>query len=239
MAGEMLLEYVSTLEKERKYFDKYVLINTGKTPHEGFNVKLLPCESENLAKYGFIIKLINLITGLDTTNELLIQAYETWKSICSSDNNQDKYSEVSVYNTYFYGKANHLNKYIVYDMKYFIDEIIAITWCLTQTGKVNNVKISSIGEYLKLKDLHVFDSYIEYFRLINNIANAYKHSIPNDTVNTLGRDELCVFALYSKYNNDIETPEFIGVTMKDLVSTFNDFYKYSFEVIKDKSKNQN
>lgn len=46
-----------------------------------------------------------------------------------------------------------------------------------------------------------------------------------------GRDEASIYAFYSPQNKNFLHPHHKGVSLSNLVDQFNEFYKFSFEVI--------
>lgn len=55
----------------------------------------------------------------------------------------------------------------------------------------------------------------------------------------MGRDENCFVSLYSKYNNFDNNPIPYIISMNYIISEFNKFYKYSFELIDNLTKEIN
>lgn len=226
-AFKTLVEYRATIEKEKALMEKFVLIETGKTPHENFNVSCLPTIPEEVdEQYGLTMSLIHLISGLDSTNLNLIEAYVLWA--------EEEIKRIT-FNTFYFSRMWKLNTYIIHDIKYFVDMIIAITWLIAQKGVESEIKVSSIGQYLhqKGKDFTLFDEYRDFFNTVNDIENAYKHSVPNVQNNLIGRDEPCIFALYSRNNKNIFNPELHGVSLKVLIQEFNKFYHFSLNQIEE------
>ena len=219
--------YVDMIAKEKEVLEKNVLIDTGKVPHENFRVDLLPgFPKEKAQVYGFTQKMVILICGLDLTNENLIQLYETWQMI------HNNLIDIQFFNTYYIMKLVKLQEYIIHDIKHFIDQMIAIMWCLSQQQIVEAIEISSIGEYLnKQEQIGELSVFCDFFMLINDIENAYKHSVANDTGIIDGREEACFTALYSKHNKNYFNPEFYCVPVKEVVEKFNEFYRKIFQLL--------
>ena len=198
-------------------------------PTENMNVKLLPRLSKKAQDYGFLLKLINMITGLDQTNKNLITLNENWLFL-----NQN-FEKVSIFNSSIYNSINSLNSYVIHDIKHFIDDTISICWVLSQPAIVTDVEIDSIGKYKNnTADYHDFDKFNSFFDIVNDIENAYKHHISNNMSSLYGRDEPCIFALYAKGNKSFLNPELKGISLKVLVTEFNKFYKYSMNLIEAK-----
>lgn len=189
----------------------------------------------NKYKSSFVnldLKFIKLITDLDVVNQNIIESYEIWYKIKTNS------SELIIYNTYLHKRNHKLHEYIIYDLKHFVDEIIATTALIK--GKILNGKISitSIGDYLGRKNdkIYEFNKFIDFFKLLDNLANAYKHSYANSDFSVLGRDEDCFVALYSKYNDFSKESTPYVVSVNELIKEFNEFYKFAFETIDNLTK---
>ena len=217
--------YLEKIATERAWFYKYTLIQTGKTPSENFNCNILPQLSTKAVDYGFTVKLLNMISGLDITNENIVLVNDIWTMLQTND------SQTIVFNTYYWAKLNQLCAYIVYDIRHFVDQIIAMTWVLTQAEPFVNVKVDCIGAYLHDSKFTLFDNHILFLQQLNDISNAYKHSISNDMASLIGRDEPCIFALDGNHNKNVFNPKVYGISLKDLVASFNSFYKDAFKIL--------
>lgn len=222
---QKVISYFEKIARERDLFSKYTLIQTGKTPSENFNCNILPKLSEKATEYGFTVKLLHMISSLDITNENIILVNDIWTMLRANS------SQTIVFNTYYWTKLNQLCAYIVYDIRHFIDQIIAMTWILNQSEPVTKVKVDCIGEYLYDSEFSLFDKYLSFLQQLNDISNAYKHSLSNDMTSLIGRDEPCIFALDGNHNKNIFKPKLYGISLKDLVASFNSFYKDAFRIL--------
>lgn len=193
-------------------------------PSENFNIKLAPRLTKKAQDYGFPLKIMNMICSLDETNRNIIRINQTWEMINSN------IEEITVFNT--------MSLHIIHDIRRFIDDIISIHWILSQTEIVTEVKMCGLGPYLSDANrvYNPFDSFRDFLMLINDIENAYKHSIANNMSTLIGRDEPYIFALYSKNNKDFLHPQLIQVPLKELIVQFNKFYKTSFLLLENVDK---
>lgn len=226
---KLLEQYNSQQKKveiERQEYKKYTLIDTGKLPSEAFNVSFRPKLNKRAEVYCFEAKFTQLILGLDTTNLLLIDAYKLWH-ILINEKPELLYNGINYFSRY-----NKFCTYIVHDLKYFIDQLIAIIWTLQQKTIIHDIKVDSIGSYLKKPHLmnSCFSDYSWLFKDLNSIENAYKHCLAN-VLSVLGSEEACFFALSDKNNKDYFNAKLIGYSISNLVTEFNNFYKFSFELI--------
>lgn len=228
------LMYQKELEVERKWFEKYPMINTGKLPREDFNDRFMPRLSEKAENYGFTIKLINMISSMDSVNENIVKLYDAYDYIRNNDPLLDSHT----FSTY--RKINSLCSYIIADIRRFMDDIISICWCLSQQKIVENIDIDCIGACTSEKPRYKeFEAFKPFFVLVNDLSNAYKHSSTNNMQILHGRDEPCIFALYACRNKNISQPELIGISIRELVEEFNKFYEFSFRLIEKKCAEHN
>lgn len=225
---EIVEEFTRKINQEKAFFDRYTLIKTGKLPSENFNAKLHPKLSEKAKEFGFELKFFNMILQLDSTNENIIEANEIWHRIHSND------PHVLIFNSYLHAKILALNSYIIHDMKHFADDIIAMTWMLKQEQPFDDICVSSIGQCYsdeKRPKLIEFDEYMDFLLFLNDFDNAYKHSYANNATMLLGRDEPCIYALYSKKNKKYKSPAIMGMSLAKLVENFNAFYTLAMKTI--------
>ena len=137
--------------------------------------------------------------------------------------------QLRIYNTYKYKRLSKLHEYIVFDLKHFVDEIIATISIIRDFIIDNKVYISSIGAYLSKKQsaFNDFDDFLDLFQKLDDLSNSYKHSYANSDLSVIGRDEDCFVALYSKYNNFDTNPTPYVVSINYVIDEFNKFYKFS------------
>lgn len=222
-------DYLQQLETEREWFQKYCLIETGKLPSESMNVKFLPKLSPKAEAFGLTAKMINMILSLDSANENIVEAYHIWEL------GKNIAPETLIFNTKLWRKRNSLNSYIIQEIRRFIDDAISICWVLSQQGTVQKIEIDSIGSYLKKRNVYKeFDDFYVFFTLVNNISNAYKHSFSNNMETRVGREEPYICALDSNRNKEVFAPYLIEVSLRELISDFNCFYHYTFNLIEKK-----
>lgn len=220
-----VISYCEKIAREIDLFSKYTLIRTGKTPSENLNCNILPKLSTKAEECGFTIKLLNMISSLDITNENIILVNDIWTMLRAND------SQTIVFNTYYWTKLNRLCAYIVYDIRNFVDQIIAMAWILDQSEPFAKVKVDCIGAYLHDSKFSLFDSHISFLQQLNDISNAYKHSISNDMASLIGRDEPCIFALDGNHNKNVFNPQMYGIALRELITLFNLFYKDAFVIL--------
>lgn len=231
-------EYQKLLEQCKEYRKKYKLIDNGKEIIENFNANLIPNFNSYKNPYiNVVLKFMKLITDLDIVNQNIIESHEIWQKIRKSE--QPNYT-IMLFNTYLYKRLNKLHEYIIFDLKHFTDEMISTVSIIKGFLIDNNVYISSVGEYLKKneKNFNDFDQFLDLFDKLNNLSNAYKHSYANSEFSAIGRDENCFVALYSKFNNFDNQPVPYVISVNYIVEEFNKFYKFSFELIDNLTKDK-
>lgn len=213
------------VKEERSFMETHTLIKTGKTPHETLHALMLPkCAMRFDPSYGIQSLFLSLMLGLDSTNINLIEVYTLWEKIHEPD---------AQHLMFYYQRTWKLNGYIIHDIKYTIDMLIALTWWVSQKTVCDDIKVSSIGEYLKHQDkcFSVFDDFHGFFHLVNNIENAYKHSIPNIDIRLMGKDEPAIYAYHAPYNKNIFKPKLYAVSLTGLIQDFNKFYSFSLDAL--------
>ncbi len=223
-----LEEHIKQIEIEKQWFEKFNLIRTGKLPSEPMNNSLLPQVSEKNKEYYFEDKFTNMICSLDTTNVNLVCAHGVWEKTLNS--------EINEINKWAYNYLNSLHSYIIHDIKRFIDDVISICWLFQQSEQVDFVDVDCIGTYLRKYNagdhsFNDFDNFVDFFRLINDMDNAYKHHVSNNMMYVRSMDEARILALCAKNNIGFSCPLLKLISLHDLVTEFNKFYEFSFNII--------
>ncbi len=221
------------IEDEKKIFQDYIHIDNGKYISDDISIDKIPkFKDEDNYNYNLKQKYITLIDGLSITNENIINSFKVWKKIHNND------VEVSVFSTYHCLKLLKLNEYIIYDIKKFIDESIATLWVIRQEENIDNIKIDSIGSMLNDKNSDIVKEKIpdllefkDFFEIINDICNSYKHSFTNNMRAMYGSEEDCVISIYAKGNKDIYNSKVYSVPLRRIINEFNLFYKKFFELV--------
>ncbi len=232
---KIAVEYQENLNKCKEYRKKYLLIDTGKEIIENFNGNILP--KFNTYKDPYIneeIKFKKLITDLDIVNQNIIESHQIWEKIKETELNID----IQVYNSYLFKRIDKLHEYIAFDLKHFIDEVIATISVIKGAVTNDKICISSIGDYLHVKNdkFHDFDDFKDLFVKLDDLSNSYKHSYANSDFPAVGQNEDCFVALYSKHNNFSNQPIPYVVSINYIVEEFNKFYKFAFELIDNLTK---
>lgn len=207
-----------------KYMSEYVIDN-GKGPLEPYNVRLgfwLPPDSP----FGNMqLKYMKIITRLDEANKNILLCCSMWDRLV-----HDHYDGYSVH--YFSGEI------VAYHLRKACDEIITLSWFLwyaiTNGQYPQNIKIDCVGAYLSNgnTEFRIFDDFRGVLNTLNDIENAYKHSFINSDVTVVGQLEPCLATLALKYNDLKNPPIFSNVSLKQIISEFNNFFAFAKENLK-------
>ena len=118
---------------------------------------------------------------------------------------------------------------VIYWLRKTADELISILSVLyhykASGGYPDRVPVSSIGKFLNLDSRSHFklEGQVKLFNILNDISNAYKHTLINAQIsNHVGREEPVVFAL-SAYNQANVIPNFHQVSLKAILDEYNQF----------------
>ena len=219
-------KYIETVNYEKNEFEKNAYIDIGKTPHENINVDILPKKIRE--KTDYILIFMTLILTLDDVNEKLMQSYEYWDYLIRDS------EETMIYNTFYHCKMGSNSGLIIHTLKHFIDMMILFV-SINIFKYEKTEKIDSIGRYLGQDKIKCFDNHKPFFKILNEMDNAYKHHFSNISANNfIGEKELCFFAV-SEGRNGVNklNPQLISISARRLVEDFNNFYIDLFNVIDD------
>ena len=204
---------------------KIVCVDNGKTPDEPYNARLgfwLPPDTP----YGNSqLKLFKLSERIDELNRKIIEAYALWERCIS-----EQMLPPGVYHRHVF-----VLEQVVFLMRRAADELIAFISCLNHWEQTKTypkeIEIDCIGAFLEAKLENrpsVFQRHIPIMRMLNDIANAYKHSFINSDHTLLGRYEPCIHALGLKRNKLSAGAKFYNVSCAALVNGFNELYQDAF-----------
>jgi hypothetical protein len=192
---------------------KYVLIDNGKQPDDFLNAALgfwLPPDSP----YGnFQLKFVKIIQRLDEANRRINDSHTFWET---------RYTPGSIERHVF------ANEQAVHMMRRAADELVSLIWCLSEYEKNSKyperLTIDCVGAVLKQDKqarLSIYEPHADFMQLLNDIANAFKHSFINSDLNVIGADEPRIHALALKRNRLGRSPKFYDVSLSDLVNKYN------------------
>lgn len=153
---------------------------------------------------NFSLKWVQFIERFENINNLIIELEQLF--IITNAPNPTIEQEFERSKLYY--RQKFITEQILYWLRKSADELIAVLYILDYEKRnleypVKNL-IDSIGTLLNSTGFYTdfVDEYSEYLTMINDVSNAYKHSILNsETHNRQGMHEPVVFALSQKYNN--------------------------------------
>ncbi len=171
--------------------------------------------------------LANISTTLNILNTKITNVYNTYNNIkflkeCSLSQHTEYHIDI---------------EQIIYIIKKIIDEIIIlfyITHNLSDVNKTYNIKYDDIGKVLgaeKCKNKNFknllssisYDKFHCFFKIINELHNAYKHDILQISAMSIwSNTDLAIFAYRTKENN-LNEIMYINVYLSQIITAFNDF----------------
>lgn len=229
-----LKEFIEILDKDLMDKKSNVLIENNMLIHDNINFGYL-CDlgvqfNNDIGKH-INTKLLKMISKINITNELIVESNKWFNYI---QKNSDKPGYL---NTYSFNKVEKYNEIIIHDIKKYIEVLLEIDWILRNYGN-NNIKYDTLGKIIKEESFAEYEEYNDYFEFlkkINNIDNSFKHSYLNDATSFFGKEKNCITVVTSKkekinrnYEQNIEIgEEIIYFLLDDIITQFNDFFKYA------------
>jgi len=210
------------------------LIENGKKPDEPYNAALGYWLPPNSPYGNFQLKFMKIIQRLDEANRKIVDSYKFWQA-CRVPNGLPA--------TGAYEQHIFSNEEAIYMLRRAADELVSLIWCLSKYEETNNyptkIKIDCLGAVLSQKTenrLEVFEPHTEIMIILNEIANAFKHSFINSDLTLLGEDAPCIHALALNYNKLASNPIFHNVPLETVVDKYNDFFICSNSWLKEYSE---
>jgi len=199
-----------------------MLIDNGKKPDEPYNAALgfwLPSGSP----YGnFQLKYMKIIQRLDEANRRINESQHFW-SICRSG---------CMLPVGALERHVMANEEAIYMLRRAADELVSLVWCLSKYEEngdyPSKIKVDCLGAVITQDENarhEAFAEHIEVMKILNDIANAFKHSFINSDHTLLGAEEPRIHALGLAYNKLSSQPEFYDVSLPTLIEYYNEFYK--------------
>lgn len=233
-------EYFDRIDYYKEIRKKYNLIDSGKEIGELFNISLANClNGYNHDRLNLLSKYTNIVCGLDSTNLNIIEIYEIWEKLHPDSINFHN----TLSNTYYITRLRKLIEYTIYDFHTYINQIISIVWLIKYPAE-KKFQIYDIGSYLNIKrekeqnnikyehiNFNYFDEYFDFIQILNNIFNSNKHSPTNNEQIILGTYEIVVSAIKMRDDTVFKDSKLFVTYFEALVTDFNEFYKYSINLI--------
>jgi len=175
--------------------------------------------SLNLSKYCLTVYAIQ---RLDEANRKIIDSHTFWTACKTSDG----FIPPNAHERHVFS-----NEEAIYMLRRAADELVSLIWCLSKYEETNQyptkIKIDCVGSLLAQNEgsqNSIFKPHLEIMTLLNEIANAFKHSFINSAHTLLGENEPCIHALSLNYNKLSSEAVFHNVSLKFVVEKYNDFY---------------
>lgn len=171
------------------------------------------------------LKWFDIVQRIDCLNDTIENLY---RNFYAQKDIREKYFNIGFLADQ---KFSYTQKYqteeVIYWLRKTSDELIGLLY-LSDYKKRNNkypneIKISSIGEFLKANKSfdNILGIHKPFLQDLNNISNAYKHSFINhEVLDFRGRDEIVVFALRLDYNKLANKHQFYTIALTPLLSEF-------------------
>jgi hypothetical protein len=125
----------------------------------------------------------------------------------------------------------YTNEQAIYLLRRAADEMISLIWCLSEWQAKGvfpkEIKIDCIGALLKQppeQHLKLYSQHVHMLTVLNEVANAFKHSFLQSDITVIGQDEPCVNALSLDYNKLASGTKFYSVSLVWLAKAFTAFY---------------
>ena len=170
---------------------------------------------------------VQIIERVENINKLIIQLYEEFEILKTSSQKKNINDAITISHLFYHQKF--LTEQIFYWLRKTADEIICMLYLLNYLEKNKHnpkkLKISSIGEYLNSKTkIEILENFRAYFKILNDISNAYKHSFVNAQIHTtIAIEHPTVFALAFEHNNRNNELIFHQYSLTDVLENYQVF----------------
>ena len=199
-----------------------VFILNGKEPDEPYNAVLgfwLPPDSP----YGNLqLKYMKIILRLDEANRKIADSLHFWGA-CQGGG----MLPIGAFERHIFS-----NEGAVYMLRRAADELVSLVWLLSKYEADNkyprSIKIDCLGAVISQGESNRHEAYaehVELMKVLNDIANAFKHSFVNSDQTMVGAREPRIHALGLEYNKLSSGPRLYDVSISELTGKFNAFYQ--------------
>lgn len=181
----------------------------------------LPPESD----FGNLtLSLFNIIDRLDLINIEIIKLYKIF-FFHKTRREKGNY----MISTRKSAEQPFLTEQIIYWLRKTADEFISIIWILKYyiENQVypDQIKIESIGKHLHSEELlQELGQFNNFLKTLNNISNAYKHSLTNSQISAYrGEEEPLVFAYNLPHNDRKKRADFYAIKFREIIEEYKKF----------------
>ncbi len=211
-----------------------------------YNARFLPrkyTQEEFNHFFKFELKHYSIVNRMIYLNSSIKHLWKGW-SDCLNEPTIDDSNQETFINSILQHKIwqnNFINRYFskeefIAGLRKVIDECLVLYCIARQKFKKNGNPLESIGEYLnesnRFKD---FDNFIDFFKLINDISNSYKHSIINCQFIGIEKDEPNFYVFVTKNDKNGQFNYLVNsvwITLDNLIKQFNEFYLHFDNILK-------
>ena len=204
-------------------------IDNGKQPLQPLNIVHMPQLPSDTPYGNLLLKGMNIVRRLDRVNIEIARVFATYdhpKGEQSLDPLQD------ILEHQFYAEQ------VVYWLRKTADELISLAYVIGEwksngvwpdTIKVDSIAGLKHSPPQEVKDL--FAPHASYLFILNEVANAFKHSFINTDMTVAGAEYPVVFALALDRNRLSSKLRFYSVSFADIVQEFSKLYKPTMRII--------
>lgn len=205
-------------------------IDNGKQPLEPLNVVHIPWLPSDTPYGNLTAKGMNIVRRLDRVNLEIARVYASYVHP-KTENHLNPLQDIVEHQ--FYAEQ------VVYWVRKTADELISLAYAISEWRKSGSwpsaIKVDSIAGLKhdppsEVKDL--FAPYESYLFILNDVANAFKHSFINTDISVVGSEYPVVFALALDRNKLSNKPQFYSVSFAAMVEEFSRLYKPTLQVIR-------
>ena len=200
-----------------------------------YNGSFLP-EKYGLPRYNsffdFHLKHFNIVNRMIYTNTYIKRLWEQWhflKNEPIGTSAEDimhhlRWQQVLINDRFT--QADFIS-----NLRKIVDDCLSLFSVVTNLyHKEKGTPIESIGEYKCITDSDENSSFLSN---LNNVSNAFKHSILGESMPRIGLEEPCIFIVHLQANRKKQiTIDDRGFTLNYFVNEFNNFYKRFDEKLK-------
>lgn len=181
------------------------------------------------------LKWMGIVQRFDSINELINQVDLYFDTV------KNTYPDLKGANVHSYliPRERFMTEQIIYWLKKSVDELISILYILDYNN-INGVypvkiKVDCIGALSHNPSFYA--DFVNKFQILlnalNDVANAYKHSVLNSEVSAhRGAEYPMVFALTLDRNDSTKTPAFHRIPLNNLVLDYRLFLEDIIDLIK-------
>ena len=215
-----------------KLLEIYDTLDNGQT----YNGRFLPDKydlPEHNSFFGFRLKHFNVVNRMIYANTYIERLWEQWHFLKSEPIGTAlahlKWQQVLINDRFV--QADFIS-----NLRKIVDDCLSLFSVATNHYNSKGMPFESIGEYKqqeKEKNVTDFAQNSSFLSNLNNVSNAFKHSILGEEMLRIGLNEPCIFIIHLEAKSkEAITVNDRAFTLEYFVNEFNTFYKRFDEIIK-------